>query len=209
MEPPSDANQTIKVLIIGQEVDNLEQRINQDEGLTVVGKTTSDREGSALATVHQPDVVVIDYDLPGLNGLDTARTILQETPTTMLIALSASEDPGQIRTAMRAGARDYLIKPLDDGELVATINWLIQERRDFARMQRFVKKLRKAYETLFFDDQPVPEKVVRMLELKVQENPTDLLTKETLAVAYARNRDWIKLAPLAVELAEYKFDGDI
>lgn len=199
---------TIQVLIIAPTDSGVEQMVSNDT-ITVVANTTSEREGASLATVFQPDIVVMDYDLPNIDALSAARGILQENPNSMLIVLSESEDPTQIRTAMRAGARDYLIKPLDDGELLGTINWLIQERRDFARMQRFVKKLRKAYETLFFDDQPVPEKVVAMLEHKVRENPSDLLTLETLAVAYARNRNWIKLAPIAVELAEQAIDGNV
>ncbi len=201
--------QTITVLIIANDDDSTIQNINNDVSLHLAARTASAREGTSLATIHQPDIVVMDYDLPSIDGLTTARTILQENPGSMIIVISSSEDPAQIRTAMRAGARDYLIRPLKPDELTDTIHWLISERRDFARMQRFVKKLRKAYETLFFDDQPVPEKVVRMLEAKVEENPNDLLTKETLAVAYARNRQWLKLAPLAVELAEYAYDGDI
>ena len=95
---------------------------------------------------------------------------------------------------MRAGARDYLIRPLGDDELVETIHWLIRERREYARMQSFVKQLRKAYEALFTDDKPVPPTVVAYLETQAAQNPGDRLALETLAVAYARNREWKKLA---------------
>ena len=65
---------------------------------------------------------------------------------------------------MRAGARDYLVKPLNEGELADTIHWLISERREYARMQAFVDKMRKAYDALFYDEKPVPDRVVLLLE---------------------------------------------
>ena len=97
---------------------------------------------------------------------------------------------------------DYLVKPLAAQELVETVRWLIRERREYARMTAFVKQLRKAYDALFWDDKPVPPKVVAFLEGQVADKPNDRLTLETLAVAYARNRDWTKLVPVAARLTQ-------
>jgi DNA-binding response OmpR family regulator len=119
-----------------------------------------------------------------------------------VIMLSLVQDPEDILKAMRAGARDYLFKPLEHGELTKTIRWLIRERREYARMQGFVKQLRRAYEALFMDDKPVPATVVTYLETQVAQNPGDRLALETLAVAYARNRDWKKLAGLMDKLSQ-------
>jgi DNA-binding NarL/FixJ family response regulator len=116
--------------------------------------------------------------------------------------LSVVNDADDIRKAMRAGARDYLTKPLAPDELVDTIRWMIRERREFARMQSFVNQLRKAYEALFKDDKPIPPNVVAYLEQQVRQDPNDRLTMETLAVAYARNREWAKLYPLVDILAK-------
>jgi len=199
-----DQTAAIKVMITTDSPDafgEFNDMLQSSEDITIVGAARSGPEAVNLAPVYQPDIVVLDYDMQHLEGIETARGIMAENPTVMLVVVSSSNDADTIRTAMRAGARDYLIRPLKDDELIETIRWLIREKRDFARMQSFVKKLRRAYETLFFDDQPVPEKVVRMLELKAQENPSDTMTLETLAVAYARNRQWDKLAPIAHVLA--------
>src|SRR5205085_59944 len=109
------------------------QALDTAPDLEVVGIAAEGQQAIALAQVHQPDVVVMDYDMPGLDGAEATRSILRDNPATQVVMLSVVNDPEDIRTAMRAGARDYLIKPLKDGELVTTIEWLLRERRDFAR----------------------------------------------------------------------------
>jgi DNA-binding NarL/FixJ family response regulator len=196
---------TIKLLIVTDAHDSLtllNAMLSASPDITVVGSAETAQEAINLADIHQPDVVVMDYDMPGLDGAEATRSILHQDGSVQVIMLSVVNDAGDIRTAMRAGARDYLIKPLAEGELVKTIHWLIGERREYARMQAFVNQLRKAYEALFTDDKPVPPTVVTYLESQVQQAPHDRLALETLAVAYARNRDWAKLAPVVNELVQ-------
>ncbi len=181
---------------IPESADELRRMLGGVPDMSVVGVSTTQQEAITLADAHQPDMVVMDYDMPGLNGADTTRTILHNDDRIQVVMLSVVNDVEDIRAAMRAGARDYLIKPLAEGELLETIRWLIRERRDYARMQAFVGQMRKAYEALFRDDKPVPPTVVAYLESQVEKSPEDHLVLETLAVAYARNRDWKRLAPL-------------
>ena len=184
---PEAATLTRSMLEAAAEVEVLDTAVSGDEALT-------------LARVHQPDVVVMDYDMPGLDGATATRTILHEDDSIQVIMLSVVNDAEDIRHAMRAGARDYLVKPLADGELIGTIRWLINERREYARMQGFVTDLRRAYDALFTDDKPVPENVIAFLEAQAAEPNAERVTLETLAVAYARNRDWTKLAPIVRQL---------
>ena len=189
----------IKLLIVTDVPDSitaLKTMLSSSSDITVIGAAGTAQEAVTMADIHEPDVVVMDYDMPGLDGAEATRAILHQDASVQVIMLSVVNDANDIRTAMRAGARDYLIKPLAEGELVETIHWLIGERREYARMQAFVNKLRKAYEALFTDDKPVPPTVVGYLESQVEQAPHDRLALETLAVAYARNRDWAKLAPL-------------
>lgn len=196
---------TIKLLIVTDTPDSLaalNQMLSASPDIDVVGSAGTAQEAVDLAGVHHPDVVVMDYDMPGLDGAEATRSILHQDVTTQVIMLSVVNDAEDIRSAMRAGARDYLIKPLAEGELVKTVHWLIGERREYARMQAFVSQLRKAYEALFRDDKPVPPTVVAYLESQLQQSPHDRLALETLAVAYARNRDWARLAPLIKMLVQ-------
>lgn len=199
------SQQPTRVLIvtdIPESVDELRRMFSQAADISIAAVSITGQEAINLADVHQPDVVVMDYDMPGLNGAEITRAILHNDDRIQVIMLSVVNDVEDIRAAMRAGARDYLIKPLAEGELVETIRWLIRERREYARMQAFVGQMRKAYEAIFRDDKPVPPTVVAYLESQVAESPQDRLVLETLAVAYARNRDWKKLAPLMDRLAQ-------
>jgi DNA-binding NarL/FixJ family response regulator len=183
-------------------IDQVDKKLASASDIEIVGRATPYDKIMAQIALHQPDVVVMDYDLLDLDTTELTRSILHEDVSTQVIMLSVVNDANDIRRAMRAGARDYLVKPLNPGELVETIRWLIGERREYARMQAFVRQLRKAYEALFTDDKPVPDNVVAFLETQVQDNPEDHLAMETLAVAYARNREWKKLLPLANSLAK-------
>lgn len=196
---------TIRLLIvtdIPDSITEMSRMLANERDIEIVGTTTEGSQALDLVKVHQPDVVVMDYDMPRFDGAETTRAILREDDSILVIMMSVVNDAEDIRHAMRAGARDYLVKPLDRDEFINTIRWLLNERREYARMQAFVSQLRRAYEALFSDDKPVPATVVAYLESQVAETPGDWLILETLAVAYARNRDWIKLAPLATLLAD-------
>ncbi len=194
---------------IPESISTLEGMLANESDLQVVGYGATAEEIVPLARELQPDVVVMDYDMPGLDGAEATRAILREDDGVLVIMLSVVNDVGDIRRAMRAGARDYLVKPLEDQELVQTIRWLLQERREYARMHAFVAQLRKAYEALFMDDKPVPPRVIAFLEAQVAEKPGDHLTLETLAVAYARNRNWAKLAPLIPALTGMQGESEL
>lgn len=176
--------------------------LGETPNIEVLGTTPSEDGAVELVKEQQPDVVVVDYDMLGINAAEVTRAVHREDDTIQVIMLSVVNNAEDIRAAMRAGARDYLVTPLDPGELVETAHWLINERREYARMQAFVTQLRRAYEALFTDDKPVPPTVVEFLEKQAAQKPDDRLTQETLAVAYARNRDWQQLAPLAVRLSD-------
>jgi len=193
------SDQPIKVLIAANSpdsADELRAMLGSAADVSVAAIANTPQDAITQADVHQPDMVVMDYDMPGQNGAETTRAIIHNDDRIQVIMLSVVNDVEDIRAAMRAGARDYLIKPLREGELLETVRWLIRERRDYARMQAFVGQMRKAYEAIFRDDKPVPPTVVTYLESQVAASPDDHLVLETLAVAYARNRDWKKLAPL-------------
>jgi DNA-binding NarL/FixJ family response regulator len=195
----------IKLLIvtdIPEAAADISRMLAGEGDIEIVGSAITGEQALGLVKVHQPDLVVMDYDMPGLDGAETTRAILREDDTTLVIMLSVVNDADDIRHAMRAGARDYLVRPLTGDELIETIRWLLNERREYARMQAFVDNLRRAYEALFTDDKPVPPKIVAYLEAQAAETPEDRLLLETLAVAYARNRDWVKLAPLANLLSQ-------
>ena len=73
--------------------------------LTMVGETGSGDEAIRLATSPHPDVVLLDLQMPGPNGLEATRQILRETPHIGVLVVTMFEDDESVFAAMRAGAR--------------------------------------------------------------------------------------------------------
>jgi two-component system invasion response regulator UvrY len=98
-----------KTLIVDDEEDMrllLRVLINsEDRGLRVVGEATSGEEAIALRSDVTPDVVVLDYRMPGLNGLDTARSLLEDEPDLPIVLYSAFIDEAVTDEAGRIGVR--------------------------------------------------------------------------------------------------------
>ena len=90
-------------------------------GLTVVGTAADGAEAVALAREEQPDVVVMDVQMPELDGIEATRRIIAESPSVGVVVLTMSEDDGTVFAAVRAGARGYLLKGADQEEVVRAI----------------------------------------------------------------------------------------
>ena len=90
-------------------------------GLAVVGTAADGAEAVALALEEQPDVVVMDVQMPRLDGIEATRRITSESPSVGVVVLTMSEDDGTVFAAVRAGARGYLLKGADQEEVVRAI----------------------------------------------------------------------------------------
>ncbi|HUK25913.1 MAG TPA: response regulator transcription factor [Terriglobales bacterium] len=98
------------------------RRILEDESdLTVVGEASDGEEAVKLARELHPQVIVMDCALPGVNGLQATRQILQETPETCVLMLSMHPEETLVRQALEAGARGYVLKNAVDLELSSAI----------------------------------------------------------------------------------------
>src|SRR5512136_1210052 len=90
-------------------------------GLQVVGEATTGQEAVELAQALQPDVVLMDLRLPGLNGIDATRAIMRANPEIRVLMLTMFEDDASVFSAMRAGARGYLLKDADKAEVLRAV----------------------------------------------------------------------------------------
>ena len=90
----------------------------------VIGEAANGDEVVAQALAHQPDVVLMDVQMPAasrLNGIDATRQIVQASPRIGVIMLTMLEDDDSVFAAMRAGARGYILKGADKREVFKTI----------------------------------------------------------------------------------------
>jgi DNA-binding NarL/FixJ family response regulator len=98
------------------------RRMLEDEpGINVVGEASDGFEAVESAIRLQPQVIVMDFALPSMNGAVAARRILAALPDTKILMLSMHSEPDYVRTCLDAGARGYLLKNAMDLELVDAV----------------------------------------------------------------------------------------
>lgn len=90
-------------------------------GFTVVAEAKDGAEAVTLRRTSQPDVILMDLAMPGVDGVEAIRRILAEAPATRIIALTMYREEPFMLAAIRAGARAYLLKTVDAAELIAAI----------------------------------------------------------------------------------------
>ena len=100
--------------------------LEDEEDIHVVGEASDGEEAVKLARSLKPQVVVMDCALPGINGLQASRKILQFAPETLVLMLSMHAEETWVRQAMEAGARGYVLKNAMDLELGSAIRRMIK-----------------------------------------------------------------------------------
>lgn len=101
--------------------DGLAVLLGSVPGIEVVGTAGGGAQAVARAAELQPDVVVMDVQMPGLDGIAATRRVTAESPHIGVVVLTMSEDDGTLFSAMRAGARGYLLKGANQAEIVRAI----------------------------------------------------------------------------------------
>ena len=102
------------------------RRMLEDEpDINVVGEAADGEEAVKLARSLKPRVIVMDCALPGINGLQATRQILQSAPETLVLMLSMHTEETWVRQALDAGARGYVLKNAMDLELGAAIRRIV------------------------------------------------------------------------------------
>ena len=93
----------------------LAQLLEQAEGIELVGLAADGAEGIELALSTRPDVVLMDLQMPGLDGVEATRRILSSCAGTRVVVLTSFSDRERILDALDAGATGYLLKDADAG----------------------------------------------------------------------------------------------
>jgi DNA-binding NarL/FixJ family response regulator len=87
----------------------------------VVGEAKTGEEAVVRAAQMQPDLILMDLQMPEVNGIEATRRILQESPSIRVLVVTLFEDDDSVFMALRAGARGYVLKDADEEEVVLSI----------------------------------------------------------------------------------------
>jgi pilus assembly protein CpaE len=119
-----NAEEKIQVLIVDdipETRENLRKLLYFENDIDVIGAAMSGEEGIQMAKDLQPHIVLMDINMPGMDGITSSEVISQEVPVTQIIMMSVQAEADYLRRSMLAGAREFLIKPFSSDELVSTI----------------------------------------------------------------------------------------
>ncbi len=118
------SNEKIQVLIvddIAETRENIRKLLQFENDVEVVGAARNGKEAIQLTKETRPDVVLMDINMPDMDGITATEKIKQILPYVQIVILSVQNDPNYMRRAMMAGARDFLAKPPTVDELTAAI----------------------------------------------------------------------------------------
>ncbi len=139
------------------------------EEIEIVGEATTGQDGIDLAAKLQPDVVLMDIDMPGMSGMQATRSILQKNAAAGIIMVTMLEDDVSIFSAMRTGARGYVLKGAQPKELIQAIHAVAEGQALFgpaiaSRMMRYFKEQGEMHNTSL-PEEAFPELTAREVEV--------------------------------------------
>jgi pilus assembly protein CpaE len=123
----------IRVLIVDdipETRDHLSKLLGFEGDIDVVGAAASGTEALKLASSLTPDVVLMDINMPDMDGIATTELLAREVPTASIIMMSVQGEADYLRRSMLAGAREFLVKPFSSDELTASIRQVYGRERE-------------------------------------------------------------------------------
>lgn len=118
------SNEPLRILLVDDHPlvrNGLRALLSSVADMMVVGEAASGEEAITQTTELQPDIILMDLNMPGLNGIEATRRIVQAHPHIGILVLTMLEDDASVFAAMRAGARGYLLKGADQADVLRAI----------------------------------------------------------------------------------------
>ncbi|WP_414517497.1 response regulator [Nostoc sp. PCC 9305] len=129
MIPNIDKDKTVRVLLVDDHAlirRGMKGQFSLEPGFSIVGEALDGGEAVELASQLQPDVVLMDIDLPVMDGITATQHIKSNCLTTCVLALSAFDDDIQVMGMLAAGADGYCLKTIEWEQLIAVIQLILQ-----------------------------------------------------------------------------------
>ncbi len=127
--PENAEEEKIRLLIVDdipETRENLRKLLFFESDIEVVGAAINGEEGIEMAVELQPDLVLMDINMPGVDGITASEKITQKVPFCQIIMMSVQGEADYLRRSMLAGAREFLIKPFSSDELISSVRRVYQ-----------------------------------------------------------------------------------
>jgi pilus assembly protein CpaE len=125
----------IRVLVVDdipETRDHLTKLLGFEGDIDVIGSAASGREAIQMATKLRPDVVLMDINMPDMDGITATEQLTATAPGTAVVMMSVQGEADYLRRSMLAGAREFLVKPFSSDELTASIRQVSSREREKA-----------------------------------------------------------------------------
>ncbi|MBX3081662.1 MAG: response regulator [Anaerolineae bacterium] len=133
MAPEAGKGSRIKILIVDdipEARENLKKLLAFETDIEVVGTASTGREGLTLAKELMPNIILMDINMPDMDGITATRELRKMIPSAGVVMMSVQGEAEYIRRAMAAGAKDFLTKPPPADELYETIRRVFNDLPD-------------------------------------------------------------------------------
>ncbi len=206
-QPDFHARKKLRVLIaddVQETRRNTRLMLATIDDVEVVAIASNGLQAVQFAREQRPDIVLLDINMPEMDGLTAYREIAKVHPETGCIIISAEKDAETFRTAISVGVQEYLVKPFTGDELeeaIANVRLRVEQTQQRILQDTQVRKQREAYlvqlateyaKTRRTDDQAM--EVFEQLAANPQCDPRWL---QTLAMIYVVRQKWDRLKVLA------------
>ena len=122
---------------------NVRRMLGNQENIIVIGESGDGEETLKMAQELAPHVILMDINMPKLDGLKVTETLAKDHPEIQVVMMSVQSEQEYFRRAMKAGAKDFLTKPFSGNDLIDTVqnvfNKWVKDRPDFLQSQQKAK----------------------------------------------------------------------
>jgi DNA-binding NarL/FixJ family response regulator len=186
--------ETIRVLIADDHTlfrDGLRALLASIPDMEVMGEAASGKEALKLAVERQPDVILMDIQMPDMNGIEATRQILHASPHIGIIVLTMFRDDDSVFAVMRAGARGYVLKGADQEVLLRAVRAVANGESLFSpeiaqRLIRFFANFDRASPPELFPELTAREREILSLIAEGQTN-AEIADKLVISMKTVRN----------------------
>ena len=179
------------------------------DDVEVVAIAANGLQALQLSKEHRPDIVLLDINMPEMDGLTAFREIAKAVPGTGCIIISAEKDAATFKTAISVGVQEYLIKPFTVDELeeaIGRVRKLVEQSRVKLAQDTQLRKQREAYllqlAAEYSKTRRTDEKAMEVFEQLAQNPECDMRWMQTLAMIYIVRQEWGRMKILAARLEQ-------